>query len=213
MSRRHFATGSIYDSLKSNRSYLDFDELSDKTCLCWKLFQPLFLAADGVIEGADVALLEPDERVKLRQLHRQGYVRIYVGPGQLEMYSFHSPLHLLYYQVGPLGLLRARNHAKLIIITNHPLQVQLLESRAQRVLTLTGGTSTIEFFLQMCISCMSSGQLKTTQSVGTNGKRLERKLQMEFHQAAISVLPPGHNVCPDVGKVKFLSFGTASGAI
>ena len=66
---------------------------------------------------------------------------------------------------------------------------------------------TMEHFLLACISWMSSERLRTTLSVGVDGRLLERKLQVELHTAALSVLPRGFNICPDVGKVMSVVVG------
>ena len=51
---------------------------------------------------------------------------------------------------------------------------------------------------------MMGSQLRDTLSVGSDGKLLERQLQVSFATAAISLLPRHYNVCPDVGKVRSL---------
>lgn len=76
--------------------------------------------------------------------------------------------------------------------------------------TVQASAGTFEHFLQACISRLSSERLRTTLSVGVDGRMLERKLQVEFHAAALSVLPHGFNVCPDVGKVIHSSRAHAS---
>lgn len=95
--RRMFRTGQVYTALKGNRAFLDLDALSSESFDRWKLFQPLLEAADGVLQGAPSAMLGPAELALLRHLHRNGHLHLYHTDGQ-EYYSFHTPLHLLYYQ-------------------------------------------------------------------------------------------------------------------
>lgn len=93
-----FRTGEIYTALKSNRAYLSIAELGPSAHIQWQLFQRLLEAADAVHDGVSVELLSPEEKAVLQELHVSGRVRIFSTTRGHEQYSFHTPLHLLYYQ-------------------------------------------------------------------------------------------------------------------
>ena len=94
--RRLIRTGEVYSALKSTRAFLNFETLSSAHTR-WNLFQPLLIAADGVLLGADIGPLGAGERDLLKRLHRTGHLHIYEELGR-SFYTFHTPLHLLYYQ-------------------------------------------------------------------------------------------------------------------
>jgi hypothetical protein len=68
----------------------------------------------------------------------------------------------------------------------------------------SSGTSTVtrlDDLLLRVLDHLDPCVLTNTLGVGTNGLPLERSWQMAFYQACMAVLPPGHVVSPDVGKV------------
>ncbi len=161
--------------LRGVRSYLKLDALGAAASVQFEVLSPLLQCGDAVKEGVDVSVLGLDAQQELRVMHRQGFVRIFSSQGG-DRYSLFSLLHLYYYQD------------------------QLLRARVKRV-SPQPSDITLQHFLLVCITRMSSKQLRTTLSVGVDGRVLERKLQVEFHSAARSVLPDNFNICPDVGKV------------
>jgi len=172
-------TGSIYTSLKGIRSYLNFDELGPQTDLRWRLFAPLLETGNESQNGVCVDVLNDDTKAMLYKLNAKGFLHIHANHGK-EMYCFHSPLHMLYYQD------------------------QLLTSAVERI---DADVSSLQLFLLACIPRLSKRGLSSTLSVGSDGRMLERKLQFAFCVAATSVLPKDYRVCPDVGKVCVLCVG------
>jgi len=171
--RTMMRTGSIFMSLKGIRAYLNFDEIGPDTQLRWRLFSPLLESGADWGCGACTDLLDADAKIMLKNLNCKGFLHIHDCQGK-EMYCFHSPLHMLYYQD------------------------QLLTSTVQRI---DADASSLQSFLLACIPRLSKRDLNTTLSVGVDGRILERKLQFAFCVAATSVLPKHCKVCPDVGKV------------
>ena len=179
--RNMIRTGDIYSSLKGIRSYLNFDAISLESSLRWNLFGPLLRTTDEICIGVYVDLLDSSAKELLFDLNKRGFLHIHNNNKERkDMYCFHSPLHMLYYQD------------------------QLLTSSVQRI---DADISSLPSFLLACISRLSKSDLNSTLSVGNNGRVLERKLQFAFCAAATSVLPKSHKICPDVGKVReFLVF-------
>lgn len=177
-----------------------------------------------VDDGVSVESLMSEENTALQQLYINGFLCIFAKGDQ--RYSFHTPLHLLYYQdqflkarvevcgsclqlaLMPLVLLQPPTARASATTCSFEQQegTFVLHAHASIVQASAG---TLEHFLQACISRLSSERLRTTLSVGVDGRMLERKMQVEFHAAALSVLPLGFNVCPDVGKVIYSSWAHA----
>ncbi len=49
--------------------------------------------------------------------------------------------------------------------------------------------------------------LRNTHSLGSSQRRLERCWQMELYRAALTVLPSGRVLSPDVGRVRQVTSG------
>lgn len=73
-----------------------------------------------------------------------------------------------------------------------------------RLQGLEASMASLQRFLVICISQMSSRQLQDTLCTGKDGRILERLLQMEFYRVCYAVLPKQHRADPDVHQVRQL---------
>ena len=175
-----FRTRTLYEALQGTRSFLSLQELSDNTEVQWRLLRPLLEAGFGVEgspEGAQVASLGDEEKAILVKCLKNGHLISHQHPVRGELYSCNTPLHLYY------------------------LQHQILSARAEHVLP---GSKSFAAFVRAIITRLSPQRLMQTLSVGASSAGnvlLERKLQMDLHAAALTLVPRDWNVCPDVGKV------------
>ena len=170
----------MYAALSATRSFLSLHEVSADADKQWCLLRPLLEAGFGVEgdpEGAQVSDLCAEERELLEKCLKNGYLISHRHPLRGELYSCNTPLHLYY------------------------LQDQLLRAHARQV---QEGPESLAVFVRIIISRLSRQSLQDTLSVGASAAGsviLERKLQMDLHAAALSLVPVNWNVCPDVGKV------------
>jgi len=182
--RDMFKSGAVYSKLQGSGAFLKLEDIGGEAALQWELFDPLLKSVDAVLVGADEDQLSPSAKRLLGNMHSRGLLRMFTSLersrysyySERSRYSFYSPLHLYFYQD------------------------QVLKARTTRVSQAGDASSTLHHFLLVCIPRMSSERLRAMMSGGVDGRLLERRLQLEFHAAALSVLPYNFNICPDVGK-------------